>query len=81
MEKTKIKKRLIGTIVSDKMQKTVIVEVRTLKVHPKYHRRYKITSRFKVHNENKEYAVADKVIIEETRPLSKEKRWIIVSKI
>ena len=81
MERTKIKKRLIGMIVSDKMQKTVIVEITRLKVHPKYHRRYKVTSRFKVHNENKEYAVGHKVIIEETRPLSKEKRWIVVGKI
>lgn len=81
MRTTKIKRRLTGMIVSNKMQKTVIVEITTLKAHLKYHRRYKLTNRFKVHNENNEYTVGDKVIIEETKPLSKEKRWVIICKI
>jgi len=74
-------KTLLGIIVSDKMQKTRVVAVTRMKLHSKYLKRYKITRRFKVHDEKNEYHAGDRVIIQETRPLSKEKRWSIVSKI
>ena len=63
------------------MQKTVVVQVERLKEHPKYKRRFKIHDKYKAHNENKEYKVGDKVIIEETKPISKDKKWKVVGKI
>ena len=74
-------RRLNGIIVSDKMNKTAVVEVAYLRLHSRYKKYYKVTKRFKAHNENNEYKVGDNVTIEETRPLSKEKRWKIVSKL
>ena len=74
-------KILKGTIVSDKMNKTVVVRVETHKKHPRYGRYYKSSKKYKAHDENGEFHVGDKVIIEETRPLSKDKRWRILSKI
>lgn len=76
----KIKKRLEGVVVSEKMNKTRIVSVTYLRRHPKYLKYYKITKRFKAHDEKNEYKVGDKVVIEETRPLSKEKRWRVIGK-
>lgn len=75
------KRRLEGVVVSDKMAKTAVVEINRLKLHPRYLKYYKISRRLKAHDENKEYKVGDRVIIEETRPLSKEKRWKIIQKI
>jgi small subunit ribosomal protein S17 len=75
------KKKLEGVVVSDKMQKTRVVLVTRLKRHKKYLKYFKVTKRFKAHDENNEYKVGDRVIIEETKPLSKEKRWIIIKKI
>lgn len=75
------KKKLQGVVVSNKMSKTLVVEVERIKVHPKYHRRYKVHKRYKAHFEEGEYTVGDKVIIEECRPISKEKRWRVISKI
>ena len=74
------KKQLTGIIVSDKMQKTVVVEVERIKEHPKYKRRYKIHKKYKAHT-NQEYKVGDRVIIRECRPISKEKKWEVVKKI
>ena len=74
------KKQLIGIVVGDKMAKTVVVKVEHLKEHPKYRRRFRVHERYKAHDEKSEYHVGDQVIIEETRPLSKEKRWKIVGK-
>jgi len=76
----KQKRILKGEIVSDKMDKTVVVKVSRLKVHPKYKRRYRVSRNFKAHDEKNEYHIGDKVIIQETRPLSKEKRWIVKKK-
>ena len=75
------KRQLKGIIVSDKMTKTAVVSVVRLKKHPKYKKYFKVTKRFKVHDEKNEYREGDRVIIEETRPLSKEKRWGVVRKI
>lgn len=75
------KRRLKGEVVSDKMQKTVVVNVTRLRKHPKYLKYYKVSRRFKAHDENNEYKTGDRVIIEETRPSSKEKRWRVIGKI
>ncbi|OGZ64661.1 MAG: 30S ribosomal protein S17 [Candidatus Staskawiczbacteria bacterium RIFCSPLOWO2_01_FULL_40_39] len=74
------KKKLTGIVVSDKMQKTAVVKVERIKEHPKYKRRYKIHTKYKAHDENKEYKVGDKVVIEETAPISKDKKWKVISK-
>ena len=71
---------LKGIVVSDKMTKTVVVSVTRLKKHPKYKKYYKVTKRFKAHDEKGEYRVGDKVVIQETRPMSKDKRWKVVGK-
>lgn len=71
---------LKALVVSDKMTKTVVVEITRLKMDPKYKKQYKTTTRFKAHDENGEYHVGDRVIIRETRPVSKDKRWVVVSK-
>lgn len=63
------------------MNKTRVVEITRLKKHPRYKKYYRVTNKFKAHDENNEYKTGDKVIIEETRPMSKEKRWIILSKL
>lgn len=76
-----IKRKLQGTIISDKMDKTRVVAIIRFKKHPRYKKYYKITRKFKVHDEKNEYKTGDKVVIEETRPMSKEKRWKIISKI
>jgi len=75
------KKRLIGKVVSDKMQKTVVVLVERIKEHPKYKRRYKVWKKYKAHDEKEECKVGDIVVIEECRPLSKEKRWRVIKKL
>ncbi|KKS01541.1 MAG: 30S ribosomal protein S17 [Candidatus Yanofskybacteria bacterium GW2011_GWA2_41_22] len=81
MEEKTTKLRLItGKVVSDKMSKTAVVEVLTLKKHKKYKKYYKVSKRFKAHNPDNQYHTGDKVTIQETRPMSKEKRWIIAGK-
>lgn len=75
------KKRLKGIVTSDKMEKTVVVKVERIKEHPKYKRRYKVHKKYKAHDEKGEYKVGDKVIIEECRPISKEKKWKAIKKI
>ena len=75
------KKKLTGIVVSDKMTKTVVVNVERVKEHPKYKRRYKIHKKYKAHDEKQEYHVGDKVVIEETRPISKDKHFIVIKKI
>jgi small subunit ribosomal protein S17 len=67
-----------GVVVSDKMDKTVVVAVERVKAHPLYGRRLKVTSRLKVHDETNECRVGDRVRIMETRPLSRDKRWRVV---
>ena|SRR5579883_2493390 len=68
----------VGRVVSDKMQKTIVVAVESLKRHPIYKRTYKSTARFKAHDETNDARLNDIVRIEETRPLSKDKRWRLV---
>jgi small subunit ribosomal protein S17 len=73
MEKNR--KIRIGKIVSDKMNKTVVVQVESLRRHPLYHKVIRHVSRFKAHDENNVCHFGDVVKIVETRPLSKDKRW------
>lgn len=75
------KKQLKGVIVSDKMQKTAVVVVERIVEHPKYKKKYKVHKKYKAHDENEKYKEGDKVIIEECRPISKDKKWRIKSKI
>jgi len=75
------KRQLNGIVVSNKMKKTVVVEVERIKEHPKYKRRFKVHKRYKAHDEKEECKVGDRVIIEECKPLSKEKRWKVIKKL
>jgi small subunit ribosomal protein S17 len=68
----------IGRVTSDKMQKTIVVAVESIKRHPVYKRTYKQTAKFKAHDEQNSARIGDIVRIEETRPLSKEKRWRLI---
>lgn len=75
--KTKQSRILKGIVVSDKMTKTVVVKVSSLKKHPKYRKYFKVSNKYKAHDEENKYHTGDKVLIKETRPMSKEKRWIV----
>ena len=72
------RKARVGEVVSDKMEKTVVVAVTRLVKHPLYGRFVKRTSKYKVHDEQNESRTGDVVRITETRPLSKDKRWRLV---
>jgi len=75
------KKRILeGTVVSDRMTKTRTVAVVRFKKHPKYQKYYKVTTKFKAHDETNQYKAGDVVQIQESHPLSKEKHWIILGK-
>lgn len=75
------KKQLKGIIVSDKMNKTVVVKVERVVQDPKYKKRYKVHKKYKAHDEKEECKMGDKVIIQECRPISKDKKWRVISKI
>lgn len=75
------RKVLIGKVVSDKMDKTIVVAVETYKKHELYHKRIKHTKKFKAHDENNQAKIGDTVKISETRPLSKDKSWRLVEVI
>jgi len=68
----------VGRVVSDKMDKTVVVSVERLRRHPIYKRVVRLSSKFKAHDDQNEARVGDTVRIEESRPLSREKRWRVV---
>ncbi|MFH1360264.1 MAG: 30S ribosomal protein S17 [Candidatus Omnitrophota bacterium] len=72
-----LRKTFTGTVVSDKMNKTRVVQVRWTAKHSMYVKNIRHASKFKAHDEKNESKVGDSVRIEETRPLSKDKRWII----
>ena len=67
-----------GIVVSDKMEKTIVVAIETMVLHPIYKKRVKKTVKFKTHDENNVAQTGDKVRIMETRPLSKDKNWRLV---
>ena len=75
---SKIQRNLEGKVVSNKMQKTIVVEVDRIKVHPVYKKRYFVSRKYKVHDEKGLAKIGDKVIFEECRPLSKDKRWRLI---
>jgi small subunit ribosomal protein S17 len=81
MTERALRKTRVGLVVSDKMDKTVVVAVQRLVRHSLYGRIIKLTSKLKAHDETNECKVGDKVKIMETRPLSKDKRWRVVSVI
>ena len=72
------RKRLVGVVTSDKMDKTIVVSVSTTKRHPIYGKVYSRVTKYKAHDENNECHVGDIVRVMETRPLSKDKRWRVV---
>jgi len=81
MSDKKIKQRVFsGVVTSDKMAKTIVVAVETVKIHPKYKKRYTTTARYKVHDEKDQYKEGDKVLFVECRPISKDKRWRVLYK-
>jgi small subunit ribosomal protein S17 len=73
------RKTKVGRVVSDKMDKTIVVSVERMTRHPLYKRVIRLTSKFKAHDEANEAHVGDTVLIEESRPLSATKRWRLVS--
>lgn len=78
MEERNQRKTRVGVVVSDKMDKTIVVATREHVRHSLYGKAIKRTKKFKAHDENNECGVGDKVKIMETRPLSKDKRWRVV---
>ena len=78
MERNTKRRVLRGTVVSDKMDKTIVVEINTHRSHPLYGKRVKFSRRFKAHDENNEAKIGDTVEIMETRPLSKDKHFRLI---
>ena len=78
MEERNLRKVLIGTVVSNKMDKTIVVSVKTNVKHPIYGKIVKRTYKLKAHDEENKCQIGDKVKVMETRPLSKDKRWRLV---
>jgi small subunit ribosomal protein S17 len=76
-KKDENRKKLIGIVVKDKMEKTVVVEVERVLKHPTYHKYLRMKTTCKAHDEENKARIGDKVLIMETRPLSKDKRWVV----
>ncbi len=81
METSSHKQQITGTVVSDKMDKTVVVKVDVRLRHPKYHKSYTKSMKYKAHDEENEYKIGDKVVIESIRPKSKEKTFSVIKKV
>ena len=79
MEERNLRKTRVGIVTSDKMDKTIVVTVNNRERHPMYNKTVKKSYKLKAHDENNEAKKGDKVRVMETRPLSKEKRWRLVS--
>lgn len=77
---TKHRKKIDGVVISNKMDKTVVVNSQRFVKHKKYGKFYKIDKKYKAHDENNEYQIGDKVVIEETRPISKDKTFKVLKK-
>ncbi len=84
-EKNKSKKSITrsfrGVVISAAMDKTVVVKVNQVKIHSKYRKRFQVSKKYHAHDSKNEYKVGDLVVIEEIRPISKTKKWRVVSKI
>lgn len=78
MDRQNLRKVRVGRVVSDKMNKTIVVAVETLVRHPLYQRTVRRTRKFKAHDEQNTCRIGDRVRIMETRPLSKDKRWRLI---
>ncbi len=78
IKRLELKKERIGIVLSDKMQKTIVVQVRRKALHPSYGKVMEKAKKFKVHDEKNEAKTGDRVRIKETRPFSKDKRWRLV---
>ena len=78
MERENKRRVLRGKVVSDKMEKTIVVEISTKKSHPLYGKKVKFSRKFKAHDENNEAKIGDIVEIMETRPLSKDKHFRLI---
>ena len=76
----KIKRQLAGVVVSNKMQKTLVVRVDTMKSHPKYNKQYLSSKKYKAHVSYGNFQIGDKVVIEEAKPMSRDKRWAVLPK-
>jgi len=76
-----MKQQLTGTVVSDKMQKTVVVQVVRLKQHPKYFKRYSVSKRYKAHDQNSDCKIGDVVVIEACKPMSADKKWKVIKRL
>jgi len=79
-EKKVTHRKFKGVVVSSKMDKTAVVQVGSFKLHPKYKKRYKVSKKYKVHDENNICKVGDKIEFIECKPMSKDKRWSVVIK-
>jgi len=79
-EKEIKKRKMDGIVIGDKINKTIIVAVSRVKIHPKYKKRYKVSRKYKVHDPKDKFKVNDKVSIVACRPLSKDKRWRVIYK-
>ncbi|MDO9399256.1 MAG: 30S ribosomal protein S17 [bacterium] len=77
-EKKVIKRIFNGIATSDKMDKTIVVLVNSVKIHPRYKKRYTVSKKYKVHDEKNQYKEGDKVSFVETRPISKDKKWKVI---
>lgn len=77
-QKTTIKKKFKGVVVSNKMEKTAVVRVDRVKTHRKYHKQYTVSKNYKVHDEKNVAKVGDTVEFVECRPMSKDKRWRLI---
>ena len=78
MQKEKNKKIIKGVVISDKMDKTIVVLVEKTKQHPRYKKRYRIFKKYKAHDPDNKYKIGDKVSIQESKPISKDKKWIVL---
>jgi small subunit ribosomal protein S17 len=74
------RRELVGRVVSDKMDKTVVVEVERRVLHPQYRKYISRRKKYKAHDEGNTFQVDDVVVIQESRPLSKTKRWVVLAK-
>ena len=80
-KKSSLSRVLQGKVVSDKMDKTVVVEVERRVLHPKYKKFVRKRARYHAHDENNDCSMNETVMIQESRPLSKRKRWVVINRL
>jgi len=71
------RKKIVGIVVKDRMDKSVVIEVEKFSKHPRYHKYLRTKKRYKAHDEGNLCKIGDRVLVVETRPLSKDKRWLV----